>query len=200
MRPIRLAIAAIAGAVGTMGAGAADAQCSVFSRHPCVPNVCSVFSRHPCVPEVLYPYGEDLRLTIVSAASDQPSDGPTTSPGTTSGADVRAGTPDGEHRLDTIREMYAALRACWVPPPPDAARPGMQMSVRLSFKRSGQMLGAPRVTYASPDAAPAARDTYHDAILAALERCTPLPLTPGLGAAVAGRPIAIRFVDNRTTQ
>jgi hypothetical protein len=62
------------------------------------------------------------------------------------------------------------------------------------------MIGEPRVTYTSPDAPPAARNTYHDAIMAALERCTPLPLTPGLGGAVAGRPIAIRFVDNRNTQ
>ena len=103
MRPIWLAIA-VAGAVETMGAGAAHAQCSVFSRHPCVPDVCSVFSRHPCVPELLYPYGEDLRLTIVSTAPDQPTDGPATSSGTTSGVDVPAGTPEGERRLDTIRD------------------------------------------------------------------------------------------------
>jgi hypothetical protein len=62
------------------------------------------------------------------------------------------------------------------------------------------MIGAPRVTYASAGAPPAARDTYHDAILAALERCTPLPFTPGLGGAVAGRPVAIRFVDDRGIQ
>jgi len=76
----------------------------------------------------------------------------------------------------------------------------MQMSVRLAFKRSGEMISAPRVTYASREAPPAARDAYHDAILAALERCTPLPFTPGLGGAVAGRPVAIRFVDDRGVQ
>ena len=65
---------------------------------------------------------------------------------------------------------------------------------------SGQMIGAPRVTYASPDAPPAARNIYHDAIMAALERCTPLPFTPGLGGAVAGRPIAIRYVDDRNAE
>ena len=199
MRPIWLAIA-VAGAVETMGAGAAHAQCSVFSRHPCVPDVCSVFSRHPCVPELLYPYGEDLRLTIVSTAPDQPTDGPATSSGTTSGVDVPAGTPEGERRLDTIREMYAALRACWVPPPPDAARPGMQMSVRLSFKRSGQMIGTPRTTYVTPDAPPEVRGLYHDAIMAALDRCAPLPFSSGLGGAIAGRPIAIRYVDDRDSQ
>ena len=193
--PVLLAVAAIAGGVDAIGPNPADAQCSVFSRRPCVPNVCSVFSRRPCVPEIEYPFGEDLRLTIVSA--DQPADGPTTSPDITSGADARPGSPDGEHRLDTIREMYAALRACWLPPPQDAARPGMQMSVRLSFKRSGQMIGAPRVTYTSPDTPPEVRGLYHEAIVAALDRCTPLPFSSGLGGAVAGRPIAIRYVDDR---
>jgi hypothetical protein len=180
-----------------MGAGAAHAQCSVFSRHPCVPGVCSVFSRRPCVGGPFYPYGEDLQLTIVSTAPDQPTDSPTQGAHVTPGADTPAGNPDGEHQLDTIREMYAALRACWVPPPQDEARPGMQMSVRLSFKRSGEMIGAPRTTYVSPDAPPEARNLYHDAILAALDRCTPLRFSAGLGGALAGRPLAIRYVDDR---
>jgi hypothetical protein len=194
--PVLLAVAAVAGAVEAMGAVSADAQCSVFNRHPCVPNVCSVFSRHPCVPEPLYPFSEDLRLTIVTAPSGQKNESPDAA-----AASATVGTADGErHRLDTIREMFDALRACWVPPPQDEARPGMQMSVRLSFKRSGQLIGAPRVTYASPDAPPAARSIYHDAIMAALERCTPLPFSSGLGGAIAGRPLAIRYVDNRDAQ
>jgi hypothetical protein len=32
---------------------------------------------------------------------------------------------------------------------------------------------------------------------ATLARCTPLHFSQGMGGAVAGRPIAIRFVDNR---
>jgi hypothetical protein len=196
MRPIPLLLAVLAGGIGALGAGPAQAQCSVFSRHPCVPNVCSVFSRHPCVPEIEYPFGEDLRLTIVSTASDRKIDGADA----TAGSDAESTRADGEHKLDTIADMFDALRACWVPPPQDEARPGMQMSVRLSFKRSGQMIGVPRVTYASPDAPPAARNIYHDAIMAALERCTPLPFTPGLGGAIAGRPIAIRYVDDRNAE
>jgi hypothetical protein len=210
MRRIRvlLAAAAIVGGSDALGAGPADAQCSVFSRHPCVPDVCSVFSRRPCVPEPLYPFGENLQLTIVSGATDQPADGPEAAANAASAAETAKTEgktegehrPDAEHRLDTIADMFGALRACWLPPPQDEARPGMQMSVRLSFTRSGQMLGAPRVTYASPDAPPAARDIYHDAIMAALMRCTPLPFTAGLGGALAGRPIAIRYVDNRKAQ
>jgi hypothetical protein len=34
---------------------------------------------------------------------------------------------------------------------------------------------------------------------AALQRCTPLHFSAGMAGAVAGRPIAIRFVDERTT-
>src|SRR3974390_2550872 len=44
--------------------------CSVLSRHPCAPTVCSVFHRGPCIPEIEYPIGQDLRLTITTAASD----------------------------------------------------------------------------------------------------------------------------------
>jgi hypothetical protein len=50
----------------------------------------------------------------------------------------------------------------------------------------------------SHDAPADVRDVYRDAVNAALARCTPLHFSDGRGGAVAGRPIAIRFVDNRT--
>jgi hypothetical protein len=37
---------------------------------------------------------------------------------------------DSEHALDSIRDMFAALRACWVPPPKDEARHGMEYIAR----------------------------------------------------------------------
>ena len=168
----------------------APTVCSVFDRHPCAPTVCSVFSRRPCTPEIEYPIGQDLRLTIESPARDAAI------------ADSRRDENDGseEHKLDTIAGLFAALRGCWVPPPEDDARPGMQMSVRYSFKRNGEVIGTPRTTYVSPDAPREARETYHNAVTALLERCTPMPLSKGLGGAIAGRPIAIRFVDNRQRQ
>ena len=99
--------------------------------------------------------------------------------------------------VNTLSEVMAALRACWVPPPLDQSRAGMQMSVRFAFKRSGDIIATPRVTYVSQGASPESREVYLHAISAALERCTPLHFSEGLGNAVAGRPIAIRFVDNR---
>ena len=59
-------------------------------------------------------------------------------------------------------------------------------------------MAAPRVTYSSHEAPVEVRDVYRDAVNAALTRCTPLRFSNGMGGAVAGRPIAIRFVDDRT--
>ena len=41
------------------------------------------------------------------------------------------------------------------------------------------------------------RAAYQRAVAAALKRCNPLAFTPKLGGALAGRPFAIRFIDNR---
>ena len=186
---MRTAHALIVSAIltATVSAAApAGAMCGVFSRVPCFPTACSVFARHNCIPYSTYWIGRDLRLTIES-----------TSTGERSGSADPAEEGDGDHKLDTLRDMFDALRACWIPPAKEEARSGMQMSVRFAFKRSGDIIAAPRVTYVSQGAAPETRATYLHAITAALERCTPLHFSEGLGNAVAGRPIAIRFVDNR---
>jgi hypothetical protein len=71
------------------------------------------------------------------------------------------------------------------------------MSVRFSFKRSGEMIGAPRLTFASSGVPMDTRTLYLNAINASLNSCLPLKFTGGLGGALAGRPIMIRYVDNR---
>lgn len=166
----------------------ARAPCSVLSGHPCHPSFCGVFHRGPCIPEILGPLGQDLRLTIVSTDDNDPAAKP---PGD-------ADKPSEDHRLDTIRDMFAALRACWVPPPRGEARHGMEYTVRFALKRDGAMIAPPRVTYASHDAPAEVRDVYREAVDAALARCIPLHFGDGMAGAIAGRPIAIRFVDNRT--
>jgi hypothetical protein len=150
--------------------------CSVFDPGPCTPSVCGVVGGSPCVPYFLPPIGQDLHLTISSRDTDH------------------GHAPDGQ--VDTIRELFAALRACWEPPTRDETHHGMQMSVRFSFKRSGEIIATPRVTYASKDAGDDTRKVYRQAMTAALDRCTPMPLSKGLSGAIAGRPIAIRFIDD----
>jgi hypothetical protein len=73
--------------------------------------------------------------------------------------------------------------------------------VRFAFKRDGEMIAPPFVTYASRDVATDdIRNVYHDAVQEALDRCTPLHFTDGMAGAIAGRPIAVRFVDDRTIE
>ena len=157
------------------------APCSVLDGQPCTPSFCSVFNHGPCIPEIDYPYGENLQLTIESVPSQ--------------GDAAKYQKPD--HDLDTIGDLFAALRSCWSPPPADTARQGMQMSVRFSFKRSGEIIASPRMTFATSGVPADTRATYLKAINASLNACMPLKFTGGLGGALAGRPIAIRYVDNR---
>ena len=157
------------------------APCSVLSGRPCTPSTCSVLNRGPCIPEIDYPYGENLQLTIETVP---PQDDAT-----------KYQKPD--HDLQTIGDLFAALRSCWSPPPANAAREDMQMTVRFSFNRSGGIIGAPRMTFATADAPADVRAAYLKAIDASLNACAPLKFSGGLGGALAGRPIAIRYVDNR---
>ncbi|MBR1224351.1 MULTISPECIES: hypothetical protein [unclassified Bradyrhizobium] len=181
--------------VAVAGIGAADAQsrrqidatpfshapCSVLDGQPCTPSFCSVFNDGPCIPEIDYPYGQNLQLTIESVPPK----------------DQAAKYRKPDHDLDSIGDLFAALRSCWTPPPADSAREGMQMSVRFSFKRSGEIIAAPRLTFATAGVPADTRATYLKAINASLEACKPLKFTGELGGALAGRPIAIRYVDNR---
>jgi hypothetical protein len=99
--------------------------------------------------------------------------------------------------LNTLKEIGAALQACWVPPPIDQARPGMQITVMLSFKRNGELFGQPKITFESIGASDDERLTYRIAVAQMLKRCTPLPFTDALGNAVAGRPFTMRFIEHR---
>jgi hypothetical protein len=157
------------------------APCSVLDGRPCTPSFCSVFNHGPCIPEIDYPYGENLQLTVQTVPSH----------------DDAAKYQKPDHDLDTIGDLFAALRSCWTPPPAEAAREGMQMTVRFSFKRDGGIIAAPRMTYATAGVSADVRDTYLKAINASLDACEPLKFSGGLGGALAGRPIAIRYVDNR---
>jgi hypothetical protein len=178
----------------------ARAPCTVLSGHPCHPSFCGGFHHGPCFPYYEPPFGQTLQLTIVSTDDSDPSnkDGGDKSDADASGKSTAADSASDDHTLDTIGDMFTALRACWVPPPKDAARHGMQYTIRFAFKRDGEMIAPPRMTYASHDASTDLRNIYRDAIDAALKRCTPLHFSEGMGGAVAGRPIAIRFVDDRT--
>jgi hypothetical protein len=159
--------------------------CSVLGHRPCIPygTYCSIFSHSPCIPDIDYPIGQTLQLTIVSRIEDDKPDAPA----------ERDPADRSPRDLNTIRDVFSALRACWVPPEKDAARSGTQITLRLSFNSHGGIIAEPRTTYVTTDTPPDVRQIYWNAATAALKRCTPLQFTDGLGGALAGRQFAIRF-------
>lgn len=188
-----LILAASACAIGTACAGErrqidatpfAHAPCSPLDPGPCTPSYCGVFNHGPCIPEMNYPYGQNLQLTVRSNPPRNEVD--------------KYAPPD--HALNTIGDLLTKLRSCWVPPVKDRARAGMQISVRFSFRRSGEMIGPPQLTYATPGVAAGTREAYLAAVTTSLNGCLPLKFTDGLGGAIAGRPIMIRYIDDRGTQ
>ena len=108
---------------------------------------------------------------------------------------VRANRGGREGRIERIRDVFPAIRACWRLPAGEPS--GQQITVRLSFKRSGDLLGQPRITYAALGGDAEARRRFAGSVLSAFETCLPLPFSPTFGAAIAGRPFTFRFVDDR---
>ena len=105
--------------------------------------------------------------------------------------------PAAAEPLDTIRDVSERLQRCWKPPQ-SFARP-VDITVIVSFNREGVILGRPRVTYETEGASDNDRLAYRVAAMEALQRCTPLPFSEGLGGAVAGRPFAVRFWTRNTS-
>jgi len=99
--------------------------------------------------------------------------------------------------LNSLKDIGAALQACWVPPPMDQSRPGMQITVLMSFRRNGELFGQPRITFESAGASDDERLAYRIAVAQMLQRCAPLPFTEALGNAMAGRPFRMRLIDER---
>jgi hypothetical protein len=158
-----------------VSAGGAMAQEAGSAR------VCSVHDRTSCYPTPQqYDIGPDVRLTI----EGRPAGAEQALPG----------------ELHSIADLFAALRHCWRPPHATVSRKDMQIAVRVSFKSNGEVVGEPRLTFSSPDVLPETRHVYLKAVHETLARCAPLKFTKEFAGAIAGRPVAVRFRDNREVE
>jgi hypothetical protein len=152
--------------------------CGVLDGPGCNPNQCSILDGPGCQAQAQGGgVGENLQLTL----------------GTRAAGDAKK--PAGD--LNTLRDLFAALLACWLPPAVENAYPGMQMSMRFSLTRDGKLIGNPRVTFASREVSQKTRDLYRDAFTQSLQGCAPFAITRSFGGAIAGRPIVVRVIENR---
>jgi hypothetical protein len=172
-----LALLAI-GILGMPRESKAQTPCSVLDYRPCTPYFCGIHSPPGCTPDIFYPLGEDLRIKL-DVRNDAPQ------------------PPDRDKALDRLKDIAPVLSKCLQLPAQDIARPGMQVTMRLGFSRTGKVLGAPRFTYITHEAPEGVRTAYRTAVTDMLDRCQPLPLSTGLGGAIAGRPFIISIIDDR---
>jgi len=152
--------------------------CGLAEGPGCVPTTCSVLAPQTCLPDDDFTLGGDLRLTINTTAAE-------------------AAPPKPDHDLNTLRDLFFMLRACWTPPAVADARRGMEMTVRISYKKSGDIFAPPQLTYALEGSPPKVRDIYRNAIAQSLQACAPMHFSRAFGGAIAGKPILIRYVDDR---
>jgi len=106
-----------------------------------------------------------------------------------------ASAQTGPDQVDNIKDIFTKLSTCWRPPP--RANPDIDITVIVSFKRDGTILGHPKITYESERATDNDRLMYRIAVMETLQRCTPMPFTEAMAGAVAGRPFAIRFQNRK---
>src|SRR5262249_45289052 len=99
--------------------------------------------------------------------------------------------------IKSLTDLEAALLACWVPPPMEQSRLGMQITVLMSFKRNGELFEQSRIVFQSREASKAERSSYGIAVAQTLKRCAFLPFTEALGSTLAGQPLTMTFVDDR---
>ena len=104
--------------------------------------------------------------------------------------------PLGPGKVNTLKEVFEKLFSCWRPPPVAAVNP-MDITVIVSFNRTGEILGRPRITYESAQASDVDRLAYRVAVMEALQRCTPMPFTETMAGAAAGRPFAVQFRNTK---
>lgn len=94
--------------------------------------------------------------------------------------------------INLPNQIGERLARCWQAPHTDPPQI-IEVTVRLSFSRTGAVIGEPRVVYVRAAADAGLKEKVANSVVAAIKACTPLPFTPSLGAAIAGRVLAIRF-------
>jgi len=156
----------------------ASAQLTQFCQFTGNPGACGPYDQYDDA------IGQDLRITLVL----NPQGGVTTQP-------PAAAAPEPlPARLNTIRDVFGALRRCFGDAPVLGGEQELVATILFSFKRNGEILGEPRFTYVQPGISAAVKHDFEQAIGHALVTCAPLPFTEGLGGALAGRPFAIRVI------
>ena len=89
-------------------------------------------------------------------------------------------------------EVGAAIMSCWKPPA------GVKKStVTLSFglKSDGSLIGPPQVTFVDVAGDEKVRQKFVAAAMDAVDRCTPVDVSPALAQGIGGQPFTMEFAS-----
>lgn len=93
--------------------------------------------------------------------------------------------------ITTPRDISSALISCWQPP---AGSEGLSATARFSFKRDGNLMGPPQITFSRLGNDDARSRAFLQSIADAFLACTPLSFSASFGQSVAGRIFTLRFI------
>lgn len=91
---------------------------------------------------------------------------------------------------DNINELFRYLGQCAKFPP---GTEGSEITLRFSLTHYGALRGKPMITYSKLVGSPEDQQLFVSAALAALEKCTPVPVTEQFGKVVGQKMITITF-------
>ncbi|WP_238273070.1 hypothetical protein [Methylobacterium cerastii] len=95
----------------------------------------------------------------------------------------------------TLDGMWRLLGSCAQSVGGPAASVRSEVTLLFSIKRDGSLQGKPRITHSKLVGDEEAQKAFLSGVLTSISRCFPLPITDGLGGAVAGRPLRIRVMN-----
>ena len=96
--------------------------------------------------------------------------------------------------LETLQSVGNYLSRCMEEHGLDHGSAGRDVTLRMSLRRDGYLVGPPKITYLRTIPSEEERNHFVQSLLLALKACLPVPITPSLGGAIAGNPLAIRFL------
>jgi hypothetical protein len=105
-----------------------------------------------------------------------------------------ATVPAGAQTIDDLRTMSVYVGDC-IAGRISTGATGITRDATLTYsvRRDGTLISEPRISYSQPKATEPQQAIFIAAARRALAECTPLPLTPALGNAIAGRRFSQRI-------
>ena len=163
--------------LSSWGSSPARAQLTEFCQFTGNPGPCGPYDQYQDS------FGQELRITLILMPQGKVRTEP-----------PAAAVPVVPSRLNSIRDVFGALRGCFAGALGPSETHELSATIRFSFTRHGEILGEPRFTYVQPGISVDEKQAFERAVGHALVACMPLPFTDGLGGALAGRPFSIRIV------